>query len=63
MEDQENKTNEAAAISQRLGDEKQSLIDDINELNKEIQETDTEFRKIEELLDNHKRKEFTKVDE
>lgn len=56
LEDQENKTNEAAAVSKRLAEQKQELVEEIQELTKEIQETDTEFRKVEDALDNYKRK-------
>lgn len=56
LEDQENKTNEAARISKELSEQKQLLIDEINELNKKMQETDTDMRKVEDQLDSYKRK-------
>ena len=61
LEDQENKANEAAAISKQLAEEKQQLLDEINGLNKEIQETNSEHRKIEDLLDSYKGKFFLTV--
>jgi peptidoglycan hydrolase CwlO-like protein len=56
LEDQENKTNEAARISKELSEQKQLLIDEISELNKKMQETDTDMRKVEDQLDSYKRK-------
>ena len=50
LEDQENKAKEAAAICKQLAEEKQVLTDEINELSKEIQETDSEYRKVRGIL-------------
>lgn len=53
LEHQENKTNEAVEISKQLTEQKQNLMDEINGINKEIQETDIEIRKVEDSLENY----------
>lgn len=54
LENQENETNKAASISKELGDKKQSLMDEIMELNKQMNETETDMRKIEDSLSSYK---------
>lgn len=54
LENQENETNKASAISKALSEEKQGLVDEIMELNKQLNETDNEMRKIEDSLLSYK---------
>lgn len=53
LEDQENKAEEAAAITKKLAEDKQELVEQINALNKQIQDTNSEHRKIEDMLEGY----------
>jgi len=53
LEHQKNKTNEAAEISNKLSEKKKSIVNEITVLTKQIQDTETETRKIEDSLQNY----------